>query len=65
VTQIDLPSNRRSGLVEALQALKSVPGIAMTYFNERDVVRHELVRAIINAYQQHRSPAAMSGSARK
>ncbi len=58
VTQIDLPSNKRSGLVEALQALKTVPGIATVYFNERDVVRHELVRAIINAYQQHRSPAA-------
>ena len=57
VTQIDLPSNKRSGLVEALQALKAVPGIGMTYFNERDVVRHEIVRAIINAYQQHRSPA--------
>ncbi|MDQ6859708.1 MAG: PhoH family protein [Verrucomicrobiota bacterium] len=62
VTQIDLPSNKRSGLVEALQALKTVPGIAMTYFTERDVVRHELVRAIINAYSQHRSPA---GSSRK
>src|SRR3954468_12015113 len=57
VTQIDLPSNKRSGLVEALQALKNLPGIAMTYFTERDVVRHELVRAIINAYQQHRSPS--------
>ncbi len=57
VTQVDLPSNKRSGLVEALQALKNIPGIAMNYFSERDVVRHELVRAIINAYQQHRSPA--------
>jgi phosphate starvation-inducible PhoH-like protein len=57
VTQVDLPSNKRSGLVEALQALKTTPGIAMVYFNDRDVVRHELVRAIINAYQQHRSPA--------
>ena len=65
VTQIDLPSNKRSGLVEALQALKSVPGIAMVYFNERDVVRHELVRAIINAYQQHRSPANAVGPSRK
>ncbi len=62
VTQIDLPSNKRSGLVEALQALKNVPGIGMTYFSERDVVRHELVRAIINAYQQHRSPANVAGS---
>src|SRR5213082_3042247 len=57
VTQIDLPANKRSGLVEALQALKNVPGISFVYFNERDVVRHELVRAVIGAYQQHRSPA--------
>jgi phosphate starvation-inducible PhoH-like protein len=57
VTQIDLPANKRSGLVEALQALKNVPGIAMSYFTERDVVRHALVRAIINAYQQHRTPS--------
>src|SRR3982075_2035966 len=66
VTQIDLPSNKRSGLVEALQALKSVPGISFVYFKERDVVRHELVRAVINAYQLHRSPAIAGGnSARK
>src|SRR5438309_5335201 len=57
VTQIDLPGNKRSGVVEALQALKTIPGIATVYFTERDVVRHELVRAIISAYQQHRSPA--------
>ncbi len=57
VTQIDLPANKRSGLVEAVQALKNVPGIRITYFTERDVVRHALVRAIINAYQQHRSPS--------
>lgn len=56
VTQIDLPTNKRSGVLEALQALKSVPGIAIIHFSERDVVRHELVRAIINAYQQHRAP---------
>ncbi len=60
VTQIDLPPNKRSGLVEALQALKSTAGIALVYFTERDVVRHELVRAIISAYQQHRSPAPAS-----
>ena len=57
VTQIDLPPNKRSGLVEALQALKNTPGIALVYFTDRDVVRHELVRSIINAYQQLRSPA--------
>jgi phosphate starvation-inducible PhoH-like protein len=57
VTQIDLPANKRSGLIEALHALKDVSGIAVCYFTERDVVRHPLVRAIIRAYQQHRSPA--------
>ena len=60
VTQIDLPTNKRSGVVEALQALKNVPGIATVYFTERDVVRHELVRAIIGAYQAHRGPASES-----
>jgi len=62
VTQVDLPPNKRSGVVEALQALKNIPGISIVYFNERDVVRHELVRSIITAYQQHRTPAP---SARK
>jgi phosphate starvation-inducible PhoH-like protein len=61
VTQIDLPTNKRSGMLEALQALKNVPGIATIYFSERDVVRHELVRAIINAYQKHRTPLNPSG----
>src|SRR6266576_5969495 len=65
VTQIDLPANKRSGLVEALQALKNVQGISFVYFNERDVVRHELVRAVINAYQQHRSPANLAPGSRK
>ena len=60
VTQIDLPPNKRSGVLEALQALKNVPGIATVYFTERDVVRHELVRAIIGAYQAHRGPAPES-----
>ena len=60
VTQIDLPVNKRSGVVEALQALKNIPGISIVYLNERDVVRHELVRSIISAYQQHRSPAPSS-----
>ena len=63
VTQIDLPPNKRSGLVEAIQALKTTTGIAMVFFTERDVVRHELVRAIISAYQQHRSPANASAPA--
>ena len=54
-TQIDLPTSKRSGLIEALQALKDVRGIALNYFEERDVVRHELVRAIVHAYRSYRS----------
>jgi len=56
ITQIDLPANKRSGVLEALQALKDVPGIATVYFTDHDVVRHELVRAIIGAYQAYRAP---------
>lgn len=54
-TQIDLPNNKRSGLIEALQALKDVEGIAFCTFEERDVVRHEIVRRIVSAYKRHRS----------
>jgi len=54
-TQIDLPGNKRSGLIEGLQALKDVEGISFCTFGERDVVRHELVRQIVRAYKRHRS----------
>lgn len=53
-TQIDLPANRRSGLVEALQALRNVEGVDFVYFNDHDVVRHGLVKQIVNAYRRHR-----------
>jgi phosphate starvation-inducible PhoH-like protein len=53
VTQIDLPSGRNSGLVEARNILGSVEGLAFCHFNEGDVVRHHLVRLIIKAYQEH------------
>lgn len=53
-TQIDLPKNKRSGLVESVEILRKVPGIGMHFFNETDVVRHPLVAAIINAYREHR-----------
>jgi len=43
-----------------MQALKTVPGIETVYFSERDVVRHELVRAIIGAYQQHLTRAGIA-----
>jgi phosphate starvation-inducible PhoH-like protein len=53
ITQIDLPFGRGSGLVEAREVLRDVDGLAFCYFNERDVVRHHLVRLIIKAYQHH------------
>lgn len=52
ITQIDLPAGRRSGLVEALEVLKNVEGIGITYLTHRDVVRHELVQAIVKAYEK-------------
>ena len=51
ITQIDLPSGRVSGLVEALSVLSGVEGIAFRYFDEKDVVRHRLVQSIIRAYE--------------
>jgi phosphate starvation-inducible PhoH-like protein len=53
-TQIDLPPNKKSGLVEATHALNGVEGISFTQFTERDVVRHPLVQSIISAYKKHR-----------
>src|SRR5712672_2420043 len=52
VTQIDLPTGRRSGLVEALEVVGRIPGIAFINFNERDVVRHNRVQQIIKAYDE-------------
>lgn len=54
VTQIDLPRNKLSGLVEAVSALRGVQGIDMHFFTERDVVRHPLVQSIVLAYKEHR-----------
>ena len=53
VTQIDLPTGKRSGLVEALEVLKGVDDIAIVQLTHRDVVRHELVQAIVRAYEKH------------
>jgi phosphate starvation-inducible PhoH-like protein len=53
-TQIDLPGNKRSGLIEAMAALRSVEGIHFVHFGDRDVIRHELVQRIVKAYRHHR-----------
>jgi phosphate starvation-inducible protein PhoH and related proteins len=58
VTQIDLPNARRSGLVEAIDILKPVEGLAFVYFDESDVVRHHLVQRIIRAYDEHKARIA-------
>ena len=52
VTQVDLPPNTPSGLVHAKNILKPIQGIGIIYFNERDVVRHELVKDIVKAYDK-------------
>jgi phosphate starvation-inducible PhoH-like protein len=53
ITQIDLPAGRLSGLVDALNVVGQVEGIAFVHFDERDVVRHKLVQAIVKAYEAH------------
>ena len=53
ITQVDLPSERVSGLIEVRDILAEVPGIAFVYFSEKDVVRHRLVQQIIKAYQRY------------
>ena len=58
ITQIDLPNARRSGLVEAVDILKPVEGLAFVYFDESDVVRHHLVQRIIRAYDEHKTRVA-------
>ena len=53
VTQIDLPSGKRSGLLEAVDVLRGVEGIRFIYFDDHDVVRHTLVQKIVKAYERY------------
>jgi len=53
ITQIDLPGGKRSGLLEAIEVLRGVEGIRFVYFDERDVVRHNLVQRIVKAYERY------------
>jgi phosphate starvation-inducible PhoH-like protein len=52
ITQIDLPTEKRSGLVEAIEILEGVEGIGFMAFSQEDVVRHTLVQSIIRAYER-------------
>jgi len=51
-SQIDLPKNQQSGLIEAMSILKGVSGIGFVDLTEKDVIRHKIVRSIISAYQK-------------
>ena len=53
LTQIDLPASQKSGLKDAIDRLKSIRGIAMVEFTQKDIVRHHLVQRIVDAYASH------------
>jgi len=55
ITQIDLPTGKASGLVEAMKIVSGVEGISFVHFDDRDVVRHKLVQQIVKAYEAHQS----------
>jgi phosphate starvation-inducible PhoH-like protein len=59
VTQIDLPSGKMSGLIEAEKIICGVEGIAFVHFNDRDVVRHPLVQRIVRAYEAYSADGAV------
>jgi phosphate starvation-inducible PhoH-like protein len=61
-TQVDLPAGKRSGLLEAVDVLRGVEGIAFVSFDERDVVRHSLVQRIVKAYERYNE---MTGAGRQ
>jgi phosphate starvation-inducible protein PhoH and related proteins len=52
-TQIDLPTGKKSGILNAMEVLRGVEGIAFVHFDERDVVRHPLVQRIVKAYDRY------------
>ncbi|MCI0456558.1 MAG: PhoH family protein [Gemmataceae bacterium] len=56
VTQIDLPKQMRSGLVDAVQRLRDVEGLAIVHLSEHDIVRHPLVQRIVKAYEEEKTP---------
>ncbi len=60
ITQIDLPRHQRSGLRHAIEVLRGVEGVAFTFFNARDVVRHPLVQRIVQAYERESPPDSES-----
>lgn len=60
VTQVDLPTGKRSGLIEAERILSQLEGIEFVYFTDKDVVRHKLVQMIIRAYEEQGKKSQIS-----
>ena len=58
ITQVDLPASRTSGLIEIQTVLQGIDGIRFIYFDDRDVVRHDLVSSIVRAYDRVQKPPA-------
>lgn len=65
ITQVDLPPDRTSGLVQIREILRDIAGIQFIHFDERDVVRHRLVQDIIKAYEQYDDTQAAKGGETK
>src|SRR5207249_911307 len=63
VTQIDLPTGRTSGLVEAMKVVGTIEGISFIHFDDRDVVRHKLVQQIVKAYEAFSNVTSGNGGA--
>jgi phosphate starvation-inducible PhoH-like protein len=53
ITQIDMPTGKLSGLIEARNVISGVEGVSFIHFNEKDVVRHPLVQRIVRAYEAY------------
>jgi len=53
ITQIDLPSKQKSGLIKGMDILKNINGISMIKFDQRDIIRHNLVKSIVEAYSNY------------
>lgn len=53
ITQIDLPGSTRSGLRHVVEVLQDIEDISFTFFRSKDVVRHEVVQRIVEAYESH------------
>ncbi len=64
ITQVDLPADRVSGLIEVKEILRDIDGIQFVYFDEKDVVRHRLVQDIIRAYDRHQSAGSAESKER-